>query len=128
MVFLLALIPWVVFLVSVPVGALFTDYQSVDVPDFLSSALFYVGFVSLPSLLPIAVARAGPTRVAATAVMSIVAGVSGVLIATTDDAQAGLAVLIVAYVAIPLAVILWIAKLVMRRGEARSDVTTQLPD
>src|SRR5688572_10615803 len=91
MVFLLALIPWVVFLVSVPVGALFTDYQSVDVPDFLSSALFYVGFVSLPSLLPIAVARAGPTRVAATAVMSIVAGVSGVLIATTDDAQAGLA-------------------------------------
>ena len=121
MVVPLSLIPWAAFMISVPVAAMFVDRTSVDASGFFSSALFYVGFVSLPSMLPIAVGR-GRVRIAATAVMTVVASVAAILIVATDDAQAGLAVLIVAYVAIPFALILWIGQLFTRRTPARSDI------
>ena len=113
-----ALVPWVVFLVSVPTASAFVDDRSVDVREFLSAALVYLGFVALPSLLPVAAARAGAMRMAATLLMAVVAGVAGVLIVTTDDAQAGLAVLVVPYVAVPLALLLLVLRALINRGHA----------
>lgn len=118
---LLALGPWIAFMLAVPVADWFVEYNSVYVPGFLRSALFYLGWVSLPSLLPIAAARPGTMRTATTTLMSVVAAIAGVVVATSRDAQGGLAVFIVLYVALPLAAILWLARrLLTGTREART--------
>lgn len=68
--------------------------------------------MALPSLFPLAAARAGVMRGVVLVLMTAVAAVAGVLVVATDDAQAGLAVLLVSYFAIPLAALLWIGQAV----------------
>lgn len=72
-----------------------------------------IGFVALPSFLPLAVARHRATKIVVLALMTSTAVIAGVLVETTDDAQAGLAVLWVPYAAVPLAAAIWIGQSVV---------------
>lgn len=108
-----SLAPWAAFLLAVGVG---------DGPTSLgriaAAAPFYLGFIALPSLAPVVAARPGMPRVVVAAVMTAVAAISGVLVATSDDAQAGLAALWVPLVALPLAAVLWMGWVVIDRRAA----------
>lgn len=87
---------------------LWVEFRSVSIGVLVAGAPLYLGFVALPSLLPLAAARAGVMRAAVLVLMTGVA----VLAVATDDAQAGLAVFLVPYVAVPLAALLWIGQAV----------------
>lgn len=66
-------------------------------------AAFSLAAVALPSALPLAAARHRWVKLLVLVVMAATAALAGVLVVTTDDAQAGLAVLFVPYGAVPLA-------------------------
>lgn len=112
---LASLVPWAAFLVATALADRWVQYKSGSLAGLVRSAPFYLGFVALPSALPIAAARAGVMRLGVVVVMTAVAAVAGVLVVTTDDAQAGLAVLLVPMVAIPLGLVLWIGYAVTAR-------------
>ncbi|MCA1708408.1 MAG: RDD family protein [Actinobacteria bacterium] len=105
---LASLIPWVAFFVAASVADAWVDDRSGSLAGLAAAAPFYLGFVALPSLLPLLAARTALTRLIVLVVMTAVAAISAVLVATSNDGQAGLAVLWVLYVAIPLAVLLWV--------------------
>jgi hypothetical protein len=115
---LASLIPWAGFLAAVEVADLSVENKSTSLGGLIASAPVYLAFVALPSLLPLAVARRGLVWISVVIVMSAVAVAAGILVMTTDDAQAGLAVLWVAFVAVPLAGVLWIGEAVAARGAA----------
>ncbi|MFN0030390.1 MAG: hypothetical protein ACKV2O_24820 [Acidimicrobiales bacterium] len=88
----------------------------------MPALLFVVGFISLFSLLPISAAPAGLAPAAVTGVMTAVALAAGVLVTTSDDAQAGLAIFLVPYVAVPLALLIGLARVTvgpLRRSRHR---------
>ena len=103
-----------------------------DGPAFVrapAAGLLYLGFVALPCLLPLAAARAALTRLAVLVVLTSVAAWAGWQMATIDDGQAGLAVLFVPFVAIPLGVVLWTVEVIVahrrgRAGDADGGLTT----
>jgi hypothetical protein len=115
---LASLVPWAAFLGATVLTDLWVDYKSASYGGLAASAPFYLGFVALPSLLPLAAARRGAMWIAVLVVMTAVAVGAGILIVTTDDAQAGLAVLWVPLVALPLAGVLWIGEAVTQRRTA----------
>jgi hypothetical protein len=111
--------PTLAFYVGVFVSAALTSGTSIEIGRLLVSAPFYLALVGAPSLLAVWTAPARgtlPTLVT----MMLVAAIAGWLVAATDDAQAGLAVLVVPYVALPLAVLFSSARLMAtlwrRRG------------
>lgn len=110
---LASLVPLVAYLAAIAVADRGVEQRSVPLIGLVAAAPVYLGFVSLPSLLPLLAARTAGLRLFAVLVMTGVAGTAGVLVVTTDDAQAGLAVLIIPYVAIPLAGVLWVASAVV---------------
>ena len=110
-----ALVPWLAFLAATVVADAFVDRTSLSLTGLVLSSPFYLAFVALPSLAPIAIAQQPPTRVGAVVVMTGAAAVAGTLVVTTDDAQAGLAVLLVPVIAVPLALFIGIAQAVTDR-------------
>lgn len=101
--------PWVAFLLPVSVGA--------DDPGRLAAgAIAYLPFVALPSLLPLAAARPGRLRLLVLAVMTAVAAHAGFVILTSESSTAGLAVLEVPFVAVPLTAVVVIIDR-FRRGQ-----------
>jgi hypothetical protein len=98
---LASLIPCAGFIAAVEVAVLSVENKSTSLGGHIASAPLYLAFVALPSLLPIAVARRGLMWISVVIVMSAVAVAAGIAVATTDDAQAGLAVLWVPFVAEP---------------------------
>lgn len=116
----MALVPWVAFLLPIAVAILLGDYD-VTAEEFAGAALFTLGFVALPSLLPIAVARPRTARWVALGVMTAIAAGAGTLIAVSDDAQAGIVVLMVPVLAVPVTVGVWIARALSLRRRTRRD-------
>ncbi|MBW3536982.1 MAG: hypothetical protein KY395_04315 [Actinobacteria bacterium] len=115
----MALVPWAAFLIPLLLAAGAGDYD-VTAGEFGGAALFTLWVVALPSLLPLAVARNGAARWTALAFMTVVSGAAGLTVALSDDAQAGLVVLVVPVLAVPVTVGVWIARaLGIRRGTRR---------
>ncbi len=110
-----SLIPWFAFLVAASVADAWVDDRSGSLAGLAAAAPFYLGFVAVPSMLPLLAARTALTRLIVLVVMTAVGAISAVLVATSDDGQAGLAVLWVPYVAIPLAVLFWVGHAVAAR-------------
>lgn len=109
-----SLVPWAAFLLA---GAL-ADEGAVHL---LPAVPFYLLFVAVPSMIAIVAGRTALARLAVGAAMTAVAGYAGVQVATIDDGQAGLAVLWVHVVAVPLAAVVWLGGAAAgRRKEARS--------
>ena len=119
-----SLVPWLALLVAAEMAD--EGPASVGAPP--ASVLYlYLAFVALPCLLPLAAARAALTRLAVLVVLTVVAAYAGWQMATIEDGQAGLAVLLVPYVAVPLGVVLWTVEVIAahrRAGAGDGGVTT----
>jgi hypothetical protein len=116
-------VPTLAFYVGAVVAAAITSNTSIDANRMLVSAPFYLALVGATSLLAVWTAPgrgALPTLVT----MTLVAALAGWLVAATDDAQAGLAVLLVPYVALPLAVLFSSARLVATLWRRRDTEVT----
>lgn len=99
-------IPTLAFYVAVLVADTHVDFKSVSASGMIAGLPLYLAFVGLPSVFPFALARHAWVRAVVLLAMTATAATAGALVVTTDDAQAGLAVLIVAYVGVPLAVVI----------------------
>ncbi len=113
-----SLVPWLALLVSITVADYATNDHSVSLVGLAFAAPFSLGFVALPSYFPLAAASPGWMRRLVLAVMTAVATFAGVSVVTTDDAQAGLAVLWVPLVAVALGVVLWVVRVARSSREA----------
>lgn len=105
-----SLVPWVALLVTI---SLAEDNLQVDVLPL--AALFWLGFVALPSGVAIVVGRSAATRMVVTVVMTGDAVFAGVEMAAIDDGQAGFPVILVPMVAFPLAGVVSAGGAAMRR-------------
>ena len=112
---LASLVPWAAFLVTATVVDPGREHGSLSLEGVVAAAPFYVLVVALPSMLPLLAARTGRRRLVLLIALTALAAVTAVLMVTSDDAQAGLAVLLVPYVAIPLAVVVWVGEVVVAR-------------
>ena len=124
---LASLIPWAAFLTAATVADTWVDGRPGSRSGLVAAAPFYLGVVALPSMLPLVAARTSRTRLVVLAAMTAVATASAVCVATNDDAQAGLAVLWVPYVAVPLAVALWVGHAVAARRTGVPDAQPLAP-
>lgn len=115
---LASLIPWAAFLLATVVADNWVDYKSTSLGGLAVASPFYLGAVALPSMLALLAARAGVMQIVVLVLLTLVAAVAGVLVMTTDDAQAGLAVLWVPYAAIPVAAVAWVGQAVAARRTA----------
>jgi hypothetical protein len=84
----------------------------------LLAAPFYLLVVGGPSALVVAAAEHRRVAAAGVVVMSVVAVSAGVTMAASDDAQAGLAVLLVPMVGLPMALAVWVGESVAARRAA----------
>lgn len=107
-----AVVPWVAFLVAVAA----TSGDADSGLGLVVAAPFYWVVVGLPALTVALAARHPLVAGAGIVVMTAVAIFAGITMAASDDAQAGLAALIVAYVGVPLALFTWIGESVTRRA------------
>jgi hypothetical protein len=97
-----------------------------DAPLLLTVVALAVGsvcFVVPAAFVALVVARHRAVRQAVTAAVTAAAVLAGVLVATTDDAQAGLAVFWVSYVALPLALVVWLVDEVVDARRTRAGTT-----
>ncbi len=112
---LLSLLPTAAFIIAMVVGVQFSTYKHIAVSGTVPQLIISVMFVSGPSLVAVSVAKPGIGRWCATAIMTVVAAIAGVFVITTDDAQAGLAVLWVLFTALPLAAAIGIGQAIAAR-------------
>ena len=108
-----SLVPWLALLVAAEIAY--------DGPASVRPAgLLYLGFVALHCMLPLAAARAALTRLVVLVVLTSIAAYAGWQMATIDDGQAGLAVLLVPLVAVPLGVVLWTGEVIAAHRRSRA--------
>jgi hypothetical protein len=84
-----------------------------DAPTQHRLAGLLLGLVALPAMLPIALARSRWFRLGVTALLTAVAVWSAVSATRSDDAQAGLALLAVLFLAVPAAVVVVVTQQVL---------------
>jgi hypothetical protein len=75
----------------------------------------YFGFVGLPGAVSLLAARHRGVRIGCALLMTAIGGWAGRAVATTDDAQAGLAVLVVPMVGVPLAGVVFVIEAAVQR-------------
>ena len=102
---LLALVPWVAFYVAVFIAGRFVDFHDPTPRWVLDSIVFFFVVVYLPALAAIGAVSRGAIRRIMVALMVGLTVFAGSAATLTDDAQAGLAVLWVPMIALPVAVI-----------------------
>ena len=105
----LSLIPWAAFVLVLLVDGWASDGPSTLI-GLVPAAVLYLPFVALPCLFPLTVAPSRWLRYAVVLVMAPVAVLAAVAMVSSEDAQAGLFVFFVAYVALPLGGIIWVAR------------------
>jgi hypothetical protein len=97
-------VPWLAFILATVIADIWVQFRSVSYTGLVSSVPTLLAFVALPSALPVIAARPGWPRFLVLLVMTVLAATVGTLVMVTDDAQAGVAVLLVPFVAAPFAV------------------------
>lgn len=105
-----SLVPCAAFVLAMVITDKVVDAKSLSSEGLPALVPYCLGFVALPSALPLAVARRHASRILVAVALTLVAALAGALIVATDDAQAGLAVLWVPLVAVPLAVVVGLAQ------------------
>lgn len=118
---LASLVPWAAFMAASVATAPFVEYRSVDLGGMLRFSPFYVWIIAVFSFFPVVAGRTRPTQIVATATMTAVAAWAGVVAVAQDDAQAGMAVLVIPPAALALAtVIVTLQAVVALRNRAGS--------
>jgi len=105
----LALVPWAPFVLVLLVDGWASD-GPVTLLGLVPASILYLAFVALPCLFPLTVASWRWLRYTVAVVMTAVAVSAAVAMVSSDDAQAGLFVFIVASVALPLGGVIWVAR------------------
>lgn len=128
----MAAVPWAAFTIAIAVVGPLYDDGPTSIAGLVMTAPIYLAFVGASSWLPLAATPAGRGRLAVLAVMTAASVTAGVWMVSSDDAQAGLAVLFVPYVGVPLAIAAWIANAVLvarraRRARAVDDDAPPVP-
>lgn len=72
-----SLVPWGAFLLATTLTDVWVDYKSTSFGGLAAAAPFYLAAVALPSLFPLAAARAGVMRGVVLVLMTAVAAVAG---------------------------------------------------
>lgn len=106
--------PWLALSATLALGA-----DAASVGALIAVAPLYWIFAGLPSMVAIVAGRTLRTRLAVTAAMSAVAVVAAIQVTTIEDGQAGLAIVLVPMVALPLAVVVWVGGAVVGRLRAK---------
>jgi len=114
-----SLIPWAAFLAAIALTGIVSGDESMSIGRVVAVAPFDLAVVALPSALALAAARARATRVVALIVRTTVSAIAGVIVTASEEAQAGLAMLWVPYVALPLAAALWVGHAVAASRTSR---------
>ncbi|MBA2624865.1 MAG: RDD family protein [Acidimicrobiia bacterium] len=83
----------------------------------------YLPFVALPSFLPLVIAHHPVLKAIVLVVLTVTAAWAGVAQATSESSTAGLLVLWIPYVAIPLAAMVWLGQAVAARHGRRGRTT-----
>jgi peptidoglycan/LPS O-acetylase OafA/YrhL len=118
-ILLLSLLPTAAFIIATVVAVQFSTYKHIAVSGTVPQLIISLMFVSGPSLVPVSITKPGIGRWCATAIMTVVAAIAGVFVITTDDAQAGLAVLWVLFTALPLAAAIGIGQAIAAPKKSR---------
>jgi hypothetical protein len=105
----LSLIPWTAFVLVLLGDGWVTD-GPISLLGVVPASVLYLAFVALPSLFRLTVAPAGWLRHAVVLGMTAVAVFAAVAMISSEDAQAGLIVFVVTYVAVPLAGAIWVTR------------------
>ena len=105
----LSLIPWAAFVLVLLVDGWVTD-GPLSLFGVVPASVLYLAFVALPSLFPLTVTPAGWLRHAVVLGMTAVAVFAAVAMISSEDAQAGLIVFVVTYVAVPLGGAIWVTR------------------
>jgi hypothetical protein len=105
---LAAVVPSMVFIASVRVADSLTDSPtsmrwSGAPGDVLSTLTYLLLFISGPASIPLAFVRSRGPLLWVGALFTVLSVVAAVLVITTDDAQAGMSVFIVAMFGVPIA-------------------------
>jgi hypothetical protein len=111
------LVPWLAFLAATTVTSGVADSNFFFAGTIVTAPFYWVA-VGLPSLATVVAARHRRVAGANVVVMTAVAVFAGIKMAASDDAQAGLAVLVVPMVGAPLALFTWIGESVAGRFAA----------
>jgi hypothetical protein len=119
----LALVPGVAYVAAATAGEVAVDGGPLVVLTIPVLAAGSAIFVAAPAFVALAAARHWLVRAVVLAVVTATAAVAGVLVTTSDDAQAGLAVPWVPYVALPLALAAWLGHAVVAARRRRSAPT-----
>jgi hypothetical protein len=96
-----------------------------DVGTQLQMAVPLLGLVALPAMLPIALARSRWLRLGVTVLLTTVAVWSAVSAMRSHDAQAGLALLAVLFVAVPAAIVVVVTQQVLGAWTRVEPTSTQ---
>ena len=115
---LLSLLPWAAFMVPFSLAVLIGGVESAP-GELGGAALFCLAAVALPALVALLAAQPGAMRIAVLVVLVVLAGAVGIIVATSSDAQASLAVIWFPVFALPLAFILGVGRF-FGRGATRS--------
>ena len=100
-----ALVPVLAFVAAALVADPWSDHSHVERRALPSAMPLLLCFVWVPCVLHLLATSRRWLRWVLLAVITITAATAGASVVATDDAQAGLAILLVAYVAVPLAVL-----------------------
>jgi len=107
-----SLLPTAAFVAPTLIADAWADDQTIG-----GILLFSLGFITIPALLAIAAARPGRTRAAVVGVLTLLAGAAAAVVLTSNDAQAGIAVVWIPVIALPLALLLFVVRIATRRRD-----------
>jgi hypothetical protein len=109
-----ALLAWAAVIIPIVIGGVVTDARFTT-GELGGAALFCLGAVLVPCLLALAAARPGGARRGVLVVLTLASLAAGIVIAVSEDAQAGVVVLLVSVLAIGLAIVFGLARLLTSR-------------
>jgi hypothetical protein len=119
-----SLIPWAGFIAAAALTDVVRgDPTATSISDVARAAPSLLAFIALPSALALLVARTRALRLLALLAMTAASATAGVAVTASDDAQAGLALLWVPLLALPLAAVLWVGQTVAA-SQGRDRATT----
>ena len=112
-----SLLPTVAFFVPTALAGAWGDDGLTSAGGLGGTLLFCLGFITFPCLLALVAARPGSARRVTLIALTLLAAGAAAAVLLVEDAQAGLNVLLIPGISLPLALVLWISRVFTRRSE-----------
>ena len=118
-----SLIPTLAFFVPTAIAGAWGDDELSSLQGVGGTLLFCLGFITFPCLLALVAARPGTARRVTLILLTLLAAGAAAAVLLVEDAQAGLNVLLIPGVALPLALVLWVSRVFTRRRAGAPEVS-----